>query len=282
MRFVCNISPKVLAVATCLAVAGCTSYGRGSGQVEVVEAEEKRALNLLQQINQLETENADLKNQVEVMQYELDQLNRRAQSQQAELDRLYQQEGLSGTGYQQGQLGTQQPGAVPQSGGQGGYQAQTQEIEVGSTQSGQTPAVNPVPTVQSQSQTTTSALSAQDMYNNGFEQLKQGQYPESIQTFSQLLAQHPTSTFADDAQYWTGEAYYVNREFNNARQAFSNVVNNYPSSDRAPDALLKIGYIYYEQGDVTNARNVFNDIIVKYPNNQVSDFARERLKNLGG
>jgi len=74
----------------------------------------------------------------------------------------------------------------------------------------------------------------------------------------------------------------VNREFNNARQAFSNVVNNYPSSDRAPDALLKIGYIYYEQGDVTNARNVFNDIIVKYPNNQVSDFARERLNNLGG
>ena len=282
MKLVSKTSQNLLIVIACIAAVGCTSYGRGNNQIEVIEAEEKRALNLLQQINQLETENTELKNQVEVLQYELDQVSRRADTQQIELDRLYQQEGSAGYNYQQGQPGTQQPGAIPQTGGQGGYQAQTQEIEVGGSQSGQYPAVVPAPEQQSLPQTSASALSAQDMYNNGFEQLKQGQYPESIQTFNQLLAQHPTSTFADDAQYWAGEAYYVNREFNNARQAFTNVVNSYPSSDRAPDALLKIGYIYYEQGDVNNARNVFNDIIVKYPNNQVSDFARERLNNLGG
>ena len=283
MNFVSKTYQNFLIIAACITAVGCTSYGRGNNQIEVVEAEEKRALNLLQQINQLETENTDLKNQVEVLQYELDQVSRRADSQQIELDRLYQQEGLSGYNNTQGQLGTQQTGNGSQSSSQGGYQAQTQEIQVGGSQSGQYPAVVPAPAPQSlPQQTLTSALSAQDMYNNGFEQLKQGQYPESIQTFNQLLAQHPASTFADDAQYWTGEAYYVNREFDNARQAFSNVVNNYPNSDRAPDALLKIGYIYYEQGNVNSARNVFNEIMTKYPNNQVSDFARERLNNLGG
>ncbi len=282
MKFLSKTPHLFVIVLSSLAIIGCTSYGRSSNQVEVVEAEEKRALNLLTQINELETENAGLKNQVEVLQYELDQLSRRAESQQAELDRLYQQEGLSGYTYQQGQAGLPQTGAIDQTSGQGGYQAQTDEIQVGGSQNGQYPAVTPTPAPQALPQTTTSSISAQDMYNNGFEQLKQGQYDESIQTFNQLLAVHPTSTFADDAQYWTGEAYYVNREFNNARQAFTNVVNNYPNSDRAPDALLKIGYIYYEQGDATNARNVFNDIITRYPNNQVSDFARERLKNLGG
>ncbi len=282
MKFLSK-SPQLLIITVAsLVIVGCTSYSRGNNQVEVVEAEEKRALNLLQQINQLEVENAELKNQVEVLQYEMNQLNRRAESQQAELDRLYQKEGLSGYTYQPGQDQLPQTGATDQVDTQGGYQAQTDEIQIGDTQSGQYPAVTPTPAPQSLPQTSTSAISAQDMYNNGFEQLKQGQYDESIQTFNQLLSVYPTSTFADDAQYWTGEAHYVNREFNNARQAFNNVVNNYPDSDRAPDALLKIGYIYYEQGDVTNARNVFSDIIARYPNNQVADFARERLKNLGG
>ena len=289
-----------LILTVCTAFTGCTTYSRGSNQVEVTDATENRSLSLLSEINQLEAENSELKNQVEVLQYELDQLSRRAQTQQAELDRLYRAEGLTGYTYEDplgtsggnsnsGWITTPQPEqesefpVQTQSTQTQNTQTQdiqtqdiqTQEIEVGTTGQGTavTPSVESVPQ-------STSSLSAQEIYNLGFEQLKQGQYDESIQTFSDLLANHPSSTFADDAQYWSGEAYYVNREFSNALQAFNNVSNNYPSSDRAPDAMLKIGYIYYEQGDAANARNVFNDILVKYPNERVADFARERLKNL--
>ena len=300
MKLVSNKYTVAVVLATCLVFTGCTTYSRGNNQVEVTDANENRSLNLLSEINQLEAENAELKNQVEVLQYEMDQVSRRAQTQQAELDRLYRAEGLTGYNYDDPQVGGSQPEiggiGIPQQSSQEvefpsqsqGSQTQstqtqdsqsqgtqTQEIEVGTLGQGTavTPSTENLPAA-------TSSLSAQEIYNTGFEQLKQGQYDESIQTFSGLLAAHPTSTFADDAQYWTGEAYYVNREFSNALQAFNNVVNNYPSSDRAPDALLKTGYIYYEQGDATNARLVFNDIIVKYPNERVADFARERLKNL--
>ena len=295
MKLVSKKYSLAAVLTACLLVTGCTTYSRGSNQVEVTDANENRSLNLLSEINQLEAENSELKNQVELLQYEMDQVSRRAQTQQAELDRLYRAEGLTGYQYQD-QSGS---GALPNNGAIGvppqpGLEAefpnqtqntqtqdtqnqglQTQEIEVGAASQGAavTPSAENLPTQ-------TSSLSAQEIYNLGFEQLKQGQYKESIGSFSDLLASHPTSTFADDAQYWTGEAYYVNREFSNALQAFNNVVNNYPSSDRAPDALLKTGYIYYEQGDATNARLVFNDIIVKYPNERVADFARERLKNL--
>ena len=269
---------NTLLLSLCITIAGCTTYGRSEKQIEVTDGTENKSLDLLQQVNELEAESSELKNQVEVLQYELDQVNRRAQTQQAELDRLYQAEGLSGYTYEDDNAtGSTLGGAVvvPQSTDAQGYPVETQEIEIGTEQSGSTvtPSTQSVPTA-------TSALTAQQMYNNGFEQLKQGQYPESIDTFSQLLAAHPSSTFADDAQYWSGEAHYVNRDFNSALEAFNKVVRNYPSSDRAPDALLKIGYIYYEQGDADNARNVFNDIIARYPNERVSDFARERLKNL--
>ena len=284
MKLVSNHYAGALILAICAVLTGCTTYSRGNNQVEVTDATENRSLSLLSEINQLEAENAELKNQVELLQYEVDQVSRRAQTQQAELDRLYRAEGLTGYSYQDqsqsgglstgGEIVNSQPGqdtSIQDT----TYQSQTQEIEVGTIEQGTTVT----PTAQSLPQAT-SSLSAQEIYNNGFEELKQGQYTESIATFGQLLATHPTSTFADDAQYWTGEAYYVNREFSNALQAFSNVSNNYPGSDRAPDALLKIGYIHYEQGNAASARDVFNDIIVRYPNERVADFARERLKNL--
>lgn len=283
-----NLMTNKCALASILTVfivmTGCTSYGRGTNQVEVSDANENRSLSLLSEINQLEAENTQLKNQVEVLQYELDQLNRRAQTQQAELDRLYRAEGLPGYVYEDesdgGLLSGESSLDVPQPGIDEGYPAQTQEIEIGVAGQEQGEPGLAAPIEAENLPQSTSSLAPQEIYNTGFEQLKQGQYDESIQTFSELLASHPTSTFADDAQYWTGEAYYVNRKFPDALQAFNNVVNNYPGSDRAPDALLKTGYIYYEQGDAANARNVFNDILVKYPNERVADFARERLKNL--
>ena len=73
MKFVSNKSNRnsaSLTMSVAIAV-GCTSYGRGENQVEVDRCRMKiDALNLLQQINELEVENADLKNQVEVLQYE--------------------------------------------------------------------------------------------------------------------------------------------------------------------------------------------------------------------
>lgn len=282
-------------LTACVTVTGCTTYSRGTNQVDVSDTAESRSLNMLSEINLLEDENSGLKNQVEILQYELDQLKRRAQIQQTELDRLYREEGLTGYTYEdpltvpagdtnsgwittpQVEQNTGNPVQaedLPLQGSQD-QNIRTQEIDVGAT--GQGAAVSTAPRIVPQS---TSSLSAQEIYNLGFEQLKKGQYDESIGTFSDLLAAHPNSTFADDAQYWTGEAHYVKREYNNALQAFNSVTNQYPGSDRAPDAMLKIGYIYYEQGDAANARAVFNEIIAKYPNQRVSNFAQEKLKDL--
>ena len=48
------------------------------------------------------------------------------------------------------------------------------------------------------------------------------------------------ATFLDNAQYWLGEAYYVNHDYTNALAAFQRVVDKYPQSRKVPDALLKV------------------------------------------
>ena len=57
------------------------------------------------------------------------------------------------------------------------------------------------------------------------------------------------------AQYWLGEAYYVNKSFPEALAAFQRVVDKYPQSRKRPDALLKIGYCQYELKQSQSARS---------------------------
>ncbi len=63
---------------------------------------------------------------------------------------------------------------------------------------------------------------------------------------SKISGGFPASSLADNAQYWLGEAYYVNKSFPEARRHFSAWWKNIPQSRKLPDALLKIGYCRYE------------------------------------
>ncbi|MEZ5582267.1 MAG: tol-pal system protein YbgF [Candidatus Competibacteraceae bacterium] len=85
-------------------------------------------------------------------------------------------------------------------------------------------------------------------YNAAFNRLREGRYSQAISGFNSFIRTYPDSNLASNAQYWLGEAYYVNRDFERAEDAFVALGINYPNSDRVPDTLLKLGYIYDELG----------------------------------
>ena len=83
-------------------------------------------------------------------------------------------------------------------------------------------------------------------YQAAFNLLKDGKYDQAIVNFQKFLSAYPDSNLDDNAQYWLGEAYYVNKSFLEAQQSFQRVVDKYPQSRKLPDALLKIGFCRYE------------------------------------
>src|SRR5687768_13264069 len=56
----------------------------------------------------------------------------------------------------------------------------------------------------------------QGSYDAAFAALKGGDYQRAIAGFKNFVATYPDSPLASNAQYWLGEAYYVNREYPNA------------------------------------------------------------------
>jgi len=117
-------------------------------------------------------------------------------------------------------------------------------------------------------------------YQKAFNLLKQGRYKESITSFRTFLKKYPGGNYEDNAQYWLGEASYVNRDFDTALNEFSKVVEGYPQSTKVPGALLKSGYIYYEKRDWAKAREMFMRLNQEHPGGTEARLAAKRLERM--
>jgi len=117
-------------------------------------------------------------------------------------------------------------------------------------------------------------------YTAAFDLLKEGQYGKSIAAFESFLKSYPESKYADNAQYWLGEANYVSREYKTALDVFQTLIAKYPESTKIPGARLKIGYTYYELKNWSAAKDALMQVVKLYPDTTVATKASDRLERI--
>jgi tol-pal system protein YbgF len=120
----------------------------------------------------------------------------------------------------------------------------------------------------------------QSGYNQSFDALKAGSYSVAITSFKDFLTNYPQSSLAPGAQYWLGEAYYVNRDYESAANAFRSVVKKWPDSPKAASALLKLGFTQYQQKQYAAARATLTQLTQKYPGSDSARQAADRLQRI--
>ncbi len=118
------------------------------------------------------------------------------------------------------------------------------------------------------------------LYERALKRLKQGDYEPATADFEAILAHHPDSDLADNAQYWLAEAAYVQRDFATAEAGFRNLLQRYPTSPKVPGALLKLGYIQYERRTWRQARKTLERLLKAYPQSTEAHLARQRLERM--
>ena len=121
---------------------------------------------------------------------------------------------------------------------------------------------------------------ARSAYERAFNLLKQRRYDLAITSFKAFLETYPYATYADNAQYWIGEANYASKKYKVALDEFQKVVSKYPNSPKRADALLKIGYTYVELDNKKMAKHTFNTILKSYPGTTAAKLAEKRIKTL--
>ena len=117
-------------------------------------------------------------------------------------------------------------------------------------------------------------------YQKAFDTLKEARYKDSIVLFKQFLAAYPGREYADNAQYWLGEAYHVTKDFAAAREAFRKLIDTYPQSPKLPDAWLKLGLIDYDTQQWASARKAFGEVKTRFPSSKAASLADGRLQKM--
>lgn len=225
---------------------------------------DRRLLELLEQINQLQREIRQLRSDVEVMQHGLKGVKRRQRELYLDVDRRLRDVEVGAVrAAQSAQQGTSaaaavSPGSAPV--------AETASVQ------GSPEAVPPAP----------AAAEAQIRreYQQAFDLLREGRYARAAEAFQGFLKQYPDSAYSDNAQYWLGETSYVSRDYQAAAAQFKKVLDDYPDSTKIPDATLKLGFTYYELGNWEQARTALETVLQQYPDSTAARLAQTRLNRM--
>lgn len=231
--------------------------------------------NLVIQVQELQDEVRMLRGRLEEQTAELENLKRRQRDQYLDLDRrisdLRNAAPVTGAGSVAEAPVRQGPVVSPPEEGP--------EVRAPmETDSQITPIDQPL--VESQAATVTSGADEKAAYDLAFQALKELRYADAAEEFQSFLERYPDSEYADNAQYWLGESYYVTRNYEIALTAFRTLLDRFPDSPKSPDALLKIGYTHYELKQWDQARSALTQVEELYPDTTLSRLAENRLRSM--
>ncbi|HEX2685199.1 MAG TPA: tol-pal system protein YbgF [Kofleriaceae bacterium] len=119
---------------------------------------------------------------------------------------------------------------------------------------------------------------AANEYRAAVELVKAVRYAEALVALRAFIAKYPHHDYADNAQYWVGEALYAQKDYARALTEFRAVIEVYPRGNKVPDALLKMGYCYQAIGQGEKARAVLEQVVNLYPKSEPAMLAGKRLE----
>jgi tol-pal system protein YbgF len=118
------------------------------------------------------------------------------------------------------------------------------------------------------------------VYGEAFAALKAGRYADASRGFQLYLTKYPDGARAENAAYWLGESYYLQKEYNSALKTFQNLLAQHAETPKAAEALLMVGFCQYELKAFRNARATLTRVTTAYPGTEAARRAAERLARM--
>jgi tol-pal system protein YbgF len=116
-------------------------------------------------------------------------------------------------------------------------------------------------------------------YRTAVELVRAGKTTDAVTALRTFLQKYPRHEYADNAQYWLGEAFYASKDYQHALVEFRATIETYPRGNKVPDALLKVGYCYAALGQTDKARAVLEQVVNLYPKTEPAALAAKRLES---
>lgn len=110
----------------------------------------------------------------------------------------------------------------------------------------------------------TAPVDEKAVYDQAFDLLRQGKYDESARELQSFLTKYPKSSYADNAYYWLGETFYLQKTYDKAAVQFMRGYQYAPKGNKAADNLLKLGMSLAELKKTKEACTTFRKLTQEF------------------
>jgi TolA-binding protein len=135
---------------------------------------------------------------------------------------------------------------------------------------------------------------ASDLYQTAYIDFTRGNYNLAVAAFREYLKLYPSTSLAENAQFWIGESHFslarahqargeadrAVQELERAVQEFRKVVVAYPRGDRVPSALYKEALALAELGQFPLAEARLQFLVDQFPAREEAAKAKEELARI--
>jgi tol-pal system protein YbgF len=118
------------------------------------------------------------------------------------------------------------------------------------------------------------------LYNTALRDYTSGNYPLSLQEFTDYLRYYPNTSLASNAQFYVGDIYYQQGQFDKAIQEYDKAIEQYPTGNKTAAAQLKKGFALINLNLRPQGTQELNNLIRRFPNTPEASLAQDKLTAL--
>ena len=108
----------------------------------------------------------------------------------------------------------------------------------------------------------------------------QKNYAEKITLLNRLRGMYPSSPYAANALYETGESYVQMNNNSQAISSFKKLLNKYPKNPITRKAAAEIGLLYFQDNNYDQAIKAYKQVIENYPGSDEAQLSLQDLKSI--
>ena len=118
------------------------------------------------------------------------------------------------------------------------------------------------------------------LWSNSLKLIENSRYSEAAENLRLLILSFPQGEYTNEAYFYLGDIYFQQQMYQDSIETFNSLLNNFPENNKTPESIFKLGLNFLRLEDELAAISNFNNVIQNYPESSAAILSKEELVKL--
>ena len=118
------------------------------------------------------------------------------------------------------------------------------------------------------------------LWSNSLKLIENSRYSEAAENLRLLILSFPQGEYSIEAYFYLGDIYFQQQMYQDSIETFNSLLINFPDNNRTPETIFKLGLNFLRLEDEIAAISNFNNVIQNYPESSAAILSEEELVKL--